>query len=103
MIRPIDLADNISKAPYADRVNQVQRKQPETDQQAFHMQLIEKAAEEQSRPPKADEDERVRNEKGTGEETSYEADEEQENAQSEQQDDVFEDGGPLGQMVDVVA
>jgi len=100
MIRPLDLADNLSKVPYADRVNQIQRQQPETDQRAFHLHLLERAAEDQSRPKEAEEEEKVRDEGGSAREHQQEGGEsEQEQGSAETNP---EEEGPLGRHVDVV-
>lgn len=103
MIRPIDLADNLSKAPYADRVNKVQQRQPETEQQAFHARFLEKVAEEQSRAPKTEEEHRVRNEQEQAQ--GERQDEEERKSDAPEADDGDAqalDDDVLGQNVDVV-
>jgi len=102
MIRPIDLADNLSKTPYADRVNQVQRRQPETDQQTFHLHLLEKAAEEQSKPRRAEEEERVRNEREKKENSAEENEGRTDEETRPEEGDEDREEGPLGQTVDVL-
>jgi hypothetical protein len=104
MIRPVDLADNISKAPYADRVNQLQRRQPDTEQQTFHMQWLEKAAQEQNRPRKAEENERVRNDQQEGQSSAKEEQESEERREAlrEPEEEPPKDD-ILGNVVDMLA
>jgi hypothetical protein len=44
MVRPIDLQDVLSKAPLAEKVQQVQQQQPETQQRQFAIELQAEAA-----------------------------------------------------------
>ncbi|MDZ7373526.1 MAG: hypothetical protein ONB23_06090 [candidate division KSB1 bacterium] len=103
MIRPLDLADSIAKAPYADRVNQLQRRNPDTEQQTFHMQWVERAAQEQSRPRKTEEEEPVRNDQEERQNQAEEPDEaEQRAAEGEAESSTPQEDG-LGQVLDVLA
>ena len=101
MIRPIDLADNISKAPYADKVTQVQRQAPETDQQTFHMRLLEEAAEEQSRTNETNEEEKVRNEREGNQAMAGGTEQDEQNEGTDENGEP-DDDSPVGKHVDVL-
>ncbi len=100
MIRPLDLADNLSKVPYADRVHQIQRQQPETDQRAFHLHLLERTAEEQSKAKETNEEERVQDEGQNAAQQEQEGQGREQEGGSEETEP--EDEGPLGRYLDVV-
>jgi hypothetical protein len=55
MVRPIDLQDNLSKAPLASRVQQVQQNNPEMAQRQSTQELAQQHADDRARTLPADE------------------------------------------------
>jgi hypothetical protein len=53
MVRPVELLDNLSKTPAAERVTQAQRTAAENDQRTAMMTVAQKAHEAKQRPEAA--------------------------------------------------
>jgi len=59
MVRPIDIQDNLSKAPLASRAQQIQQTTPEMAHRQVNRELAEQQVVDQGRPLPSEEADRV--------------------------------------------